>query len=112
MERVVREWYPLIATDAEYTNTTLLLDVHVASANARPFEATFARLNVIPTWPRPVDEFVEFRETHVIFVVQRQLEASQIVPEPFSSSIDYMTGPGWARYPTRGVADMPSFVVS
>jgi hypothetical protein len=114
VERVVREWFPLIETDTKFTKTTLLLDVHVASANARPFKATFARLNVIPTWPRPVDEFVEFREQQVIFVVQGQPEASQVVPEPFSSSIDSMTGPGWARYPTSGsgdAADMSSFVV-
>jgi hypothetical protein len=113
MECVVREWFPLIETDAEFTKMMLLLDVHITNASAKPFEATFARLNVIPTWPRPVDEFVEFREWQVIFVVQGQPEAAQIVLEPYTSSLDYMTGPGWAQYPIGGSSEvaMPSFVV-
>jgi hypothetical protein len=115
-ERVVREWFPLLETDTAFTKTTLLLDVHITHANAKPFSATFARLNCIPTWPRPVDEFVEFREPQVIFVVQvqPQAQADQVISDPYASSIGYMTGPGWAQYPSSGsggAVGVPPFVL-
>jgi hypothetical protein len=73
--RVVREWFPMTFDASAPTDVTtwLLLDVHVEDRKIPKFQAAFANLRIIPTWPRPVDSNVEcIAPPQVVFVLPQQ----------------------------------------
>jgi hypothetical protein len=127
MNRAVRDWFPI--TDGEYVDNEnphniVLLDVHVASRKARPFSGRYARLQIFPTWKRPIDRDVECPEVPPLILVVREEQPAQegsryltvgIIPSPSAQMHHQIPQPlplamvpqagGWAsaqqsRYPT------------
>jgi hypothetical protein len=130
MNRVVRDWFPI--TDGEYIDNEnprniVLLDVHVASRKAKPFNGTFARLQIFPTWRRPIDPDVECPEIPPLILVVREEQPAQagsryltvgIIPSPSAQMYHQILQPlpfamvpqavGWAsaqqsQFPTVGI---------
>jgi hypothetical protein len=124
VDRVVRDWFPMIETGASPTpdgssTTMVLLDIHLDSRRVPEFRASFAPLRVIVTWPRPCDEFTECTPPKQIFIVvnhpnetamqqEYARPASAVYPPPLSlpSSAMYQSIP--YVYPASGEGEVPN----
>jgi hypothetical protein len=81
--------------------TWVLLDVHVEDRRVTKFQAAFANLRVIPTWPRPADANAECpAPPQLVFVLEQRTPDGQTQYSPV----------GAAQYPSPQVfqtADIP-----
>jgi len=103
--RIVRDWFPII--DGEYVEGEdpphmVLLDVHITTRKSSPFSSRFSRLQVFPTWKRPVDNNVECPALPQIVLVTAPQEGPQANRESRYLTVGIMPTPSareWQQFP-------------
>lgn len=90
--RVVRDWFPMKASDQTHKDAFILLDVHIDDRKCEKFMAAYSTLRIFPCWNRPQDPECECpAPPQIVYVIGNQpiVNESNAVP-PYQT---YVTNP-------------------